>query len=296
MTIFEPITGRYVTVNGARTYFDEAGKGTPIVCIHPGATDSRIYRHLLPLLAERGFRAIAPDLPGHCRSYPAQWRPGTSIHDHAEFVQAFVRTVLPGISPFVVGVSVGGLAALDLAAHHGENYQGVIAMQAASWTPLSAEAAALLTGRTSAPDVGWTDHLEHAAVTAASKSLTTEQKTELRWLQRSTSQQACEFDGQAWASHDLRGRLGDVRCPVLLVHGTDDPFVQGELVDGTVAEIGSSAQLLRVPGIGHYPPFENPQRVAHIVEAFVRKLTAKDNHENLISQIRTHLGSHPGTS
>ncbi|MEU7640064.1 alpha/beta hydrolase [Streptomyces sp. NPDC039016] len=81
-------------VNGARTYFDEAGEGVPIVCIHPGATGSRIYRHLLPLLAARGYRASAPDLPWHCRSYPAQWRPGNSIHDHAEFVHACVRTVL----------------------------------------------------------------------------------------------------------------------------------------------------------------------------------------------------------
>ncbi|AKA08494.1 hypothetical protein SAZ_05450 [Streptomyces noursei ZPM] len=277
MTVFEPITGRYVAVNGARTYFDEAGEGIPIVCIHPGATDSRIYRHLLPLLAERGYRAIAPDLPGHCRSYPAQWQPGSSIHDHAEFVHAFVRTVLPGVSPFVLGASVGGLTALDLAAHHGAGYRGVVAMQAASWTPLSAEAAALLAGRTSAPDAGWTDHLEYAAVTSASKKLTVEQETELRWLQRSTSQQAGQLDGQAWASHDLRGRLGDVRCPVLLVQGTDEFFVQDELVDDTVAEMGPAAQLLRVPDIGHYPPLENPEWVAQVADTFVMQLTATAN-------------------
>lgn len=228
-------------------------EGIPIVCIHPGATDSRVFRHLLPLLAERGYRAIAPDLPGHCRSYPVQWQPGTSIHDHAEFVHAFARTVLPGISPFVLGASVGGLSALDLAAHHGDSYRGIVAMQAASWTPLPAEAAALLAGRTRAPDAGWTDHLEYAAVASASKKLTSAQEVELRWLQRSTAQQAGQFDGQAWASHDLRGRLGDVRCPVLLVQGTDDFFVQDQLVDDTVAEMGSVARLLRVPDIGHYP-------------------------------------------
>ncbi|MGA6152135.1 alpha/beta fold hydrolase [Stenotrophomonas sp. NPDC087984] len=273
MTIFEPITGRYVTVNGARTYFDEAGEGTPIVLIHPGATDSRVYRHLLPLLAERGYRAIAPDLPGHCRSYPAQWKPGTSIHDHAEFVDAFVKTVLTGESPFVLGASVGGLTALDLAAHHGERYRGVISMQAASWTPLSAEAAALLAGQTAAPDAGWTDHLEHAAVASASRKLTSEQEIELRWLQRSTSQQAGKFDGKAWASHDLRGRLGDVRCPVLIVQGTDDFLVQDELVDDTVAEMGSVARLLRVPDIGHYPPFENPEWAAQVADDFVKTVT-----------------------
>lgn len=147
-------------------------------------------------------------------------------------------------------------------------------MQAASWTPLSAEAAALLAGRKSAPDAGWTDHLEYAAVTSASKKLTAEQETELRWLQRSTSQQAGQFDGQAWASHDLRGRLGDVRCPVLLVQGTDDFFVQDELVDDTVAEMGSAAQLLRVSDIGHYPPLENPEWVAQVADTFAKQLTA----------------------
>lgn len=270
MATLEPITGHYVKINGARTYFDEAGTGIPIVCVHPGATDSRIYRHLLPLLADLGYRVLAPDLPGHCRSYPANWAPSSTIHGHAEFVHDFVKAVLPGQRPFVIGASVGGITVLDLAANHSESYQAMVAMQAASWTPVPQDAAALLKGPAELQSEGWTAHIEEVALTSASKLLTEEQKVELRWLQRSTPQTSGALDGQAWSSHDIRGQLGNVKCPILLVQGTDDFFVLDECVDQTLIEIGSSAELLRLPGIGHYPPFENPELIARIVHEFIR--------------------------
>lgn len=271
MTPIEPITGHYVVVNGARTYFDEVGTGTPVVCVHPGATDSRIYRHFLPLLADHGYRVLAPDLPGHCRSYPANWTPSSTIHGHAEFVHDFVKAVLPNQRPFVIGASVGGVTVLDLAANHSESYQALVAMQAASWTPVTDDAAALLKGPAELQFAGWTAHIEEAALTSASKLLTEEQKVELRWLQRSVPQTSGALDGQAWSSHDIRGQLGNVRCPVLLVQGTDDFFVLDDLVDQTLVEIGSSAELLRLPDIGHYPPFENPKLIAQIVHDFFQR-------------------------
>ncbi len=89
MEPLEEITGRYVSVGGTRTFFDEIGTGTPIICVHTAGSDSREYRYLLPLLAKSGMRAIAVDLPGHSRSYPVGWRPTQTIHEHAEFVFQF---------------------------------------------------------------------------------------------------------------------------------------------------------------------------------------------------------------
>jgi hypothetical protein len=48
---FDPIVGRYVyvEVEGVRNrvYFEEAGTGSPLVCLHTAGADSRQYRHLL---------------------------------------------------------------------------------------------------------------------------------------------------------------------------------------------------------------------------------------------------------
>src|ERR1043166_851617 len=75
MPEFEPIVGRYFTVDidGAahRIFAEEAGAGTPLLCLHTAGADSRQYRHVLndPEATSR-FRVIAFDLPYHGRSTP----------------------------------------------------------------------------------------------------------------------------------------------------------------------------------------------------------------------------------
>ena len=62
----EPITGRYVhlSVDGAthRIYFEEAGSGIPLLCLHTAGAHSSQYRHLMcdPDVTGR-FRVIAFD-------------------------------------------------------------------------------------------------------------------------------------------------------------------------------------------------------------------------------------------
>ena len=47
----EPIVGRYVTLEVAgrrcRVYFEEAGQGIPLVCLHTPGADGRQYRHMM---------------------------------------------------------------------------------------------------------------------------------------------------------------------------------------------------------------------------------------------------------
>ena len=74
MTI-EPITGRYLHLDAAgasyRIYFEEAGQGIPLLCLHTAGADSRQYRHLMTDAAITSrFRVIAFDLPYHGRSNP----------------------------------------------------------------------------------------------------------------------------------------------------------------------------------------------------------------------------------
>ena len=47
----EPIVGRYFTTEIAgercRVYFEEAGAGIPLVCLHTAGADARQFRHLM---------------------------------------------------------------------------------------------------------------------------------------------------------------------------------------------------------------------------------------------------------
>jgi pimeloyl-ACP methyl ester carboxylesterase len=56
--------GREFEAGGVRSFVREQGSGDPVVLMHGVPVSSFVYRKLLPLLVERGLRAVAFDLPG----------------------------------------------------------------------------------------------------------------------------------------------------------------------------------------------------------------------------------------
>jgi len=52
-----------VKVDGVELFYLSAGAGPAVVLIHGFAETSRVWKHVIPVLAQR-FRVIAPDLPG----------------------------------------------------------------------------------------------------------------------------------------------------------------------------------------------------------------------------------------
>jgi hypothetical protein len=70
MAVIEPIEGRYVylTIQGIeyRVYFEEAGKGIPIICQHSAGSLGLEWRHMLidPDIISR-YHVIVADLPYH---------------------------------------------------------------------------------------------------------------------------------------------------------------------------------------------------------------------------------------
>lgn len=72
------------------------------VLLHGMSASSRVFHRLGPALADRGFRVVAPDLPGHGRSAPD---PHASIESFADAVLASV----PARPQLAVGHSMGGM-------------------------------------------------------------------------------------------------------------------------------------------------------------------------------------------
>ena len=56
--------GRAFVAGGVRSFVREQGQGDPIVLFHGLPASSFLYRKVIPRLAERGYRALALDLPG----------------------------------------------------------------------------------------------------------------------------------------------------------------------------------------------------------------------------------------
>jgi pimeloyl-ACP methyl ester carboxylesterase len=57
-----------IEVNGTSLYVEQHGDGEPVLLLHGWPDSARLWRHQVPVLAERGFRVITPDLRGLGRS------------------------------------------------------------------------------------------------------------------------------------------------------------------------------------------------------------------------------------
>jgi pimeloyl-ACP methyl ester carboxylesterase len=88
--------------------FDAGGSGPPVVLLHAGVADRRMWTGLLPALAER-FHVLAPDLPGYGQ---APLSPG-SYSNVAEVLAFLDDQDLRSVA--LVGASFGGRVALEVA-------------------------------------------------------------------------------------------------------------------------------------------------------------------------------------
>lgn len=57
-------SGKYVTVDGIRTFALNYGRGEAVLCVHGVPTSSFLYRKVLTSLAKKGYRGVSVDLPG----------------------------------------------------------------------------------------------------------------------------------------------------------------------------------------------------------------------------------------
>lgn len=58
-----PIASRTANIDGLQLHYLTAGHGSAVILLHGYAETSRMWRPIIPLLAEK-FTVIAPDLPG----------------------------------------------------------------------------------------------------------------------------------------------------------------------------------------------------------------------------------------
>ncbi|MFF4378398.1 alpha/beta fold hydrolase [Kitasatospora sp. NPDC001547] len=104
--------------HGRLAYLD-AGSGEPLVLLHGGLLDHRSWADQLPALLPE-HRVIAPDTRGHGASDNAR-RPFRPADDLADLLRHL------GLGPVtVVGLSMGGTIALDLALEHPELVRALV--------------------------------------------------------------------------------------------------------------------------------------------------------------------------
>ncbi len=99
-----------VTANSIDFHYIEQGSGPLVLCLHGFPDNAYTYRYLLPVLAEAGFRGVAPFM----RGYSPTGKPPDDRYDSILLGQdaAALIAALGANEAFVVGHDWGGLATL----------------------------------------------------------------------------------------------------------------------------------------------------------------------------------------
>jgi len=261
----EPVTGSYVRFDfegrALRVYFEEAGQGIPLLCLHTAGSDTRQFRGLMnDARVTRRFRVIAFDLPWHGKSSPPE---GWQIEQYrltsaayTGLILAFMRAV--GLEkPVVMGCSIGGRICLDLALAHAAQFRAIIGLQSAANTPRYY-------------DPAWLAHPEvngQVASAATVMGLMCPESPEAeRWetLWHYMQGGPGVFSGDLYfyqVDGDFRGRVKDIDtsvAPYYFLTGEYDYSCSPEDTQETAASIkGAKVRIMKK--LGHFPMSENPQ-------------------------------------
>lgn len=254
------IIGRYITVNGSRTYYEEAGEGPAIVCLHAASQDAMMYRHVLEELSD-SYRVIALDAPGHCKSHPPVGGLFTSITQHAEFNEAFME-VLGLERPAIIGCSFAGNQVLELAARRPGAYSAIVSSEGADYTPTVSDFFL---------DMMRTDG--HQIVDAWCQSMIgdrtpADRSEDVVWQIQRNPAEVMVSDLIGYGHFDKRDDMGRITDPVLLLRGDADWLVSQEQVEATASRINGS-RIALLEGTGHYPMIENPVEFNQAVREFL---------------------------
>ncbi|HYM31229.1 MAG TPA: alpha/beta hydrolase [Candidatus Cybelea sp.] len=269
--VIENVTGRYMrlAIEGRphRVYFEEAGAGIPLLCLHTAGSDGRQFRAVLNDTAvTRRFRVIAFDLPYHGKSSPP---PGFQNEIYTLTTDRYVNTVMAVKRalrldrPVVMGCSIGGRAVLHLALRHGDEFRAGIGLQSALYAEPGNRYGSDMS-QLHRPDV---DGAEVGAASVASLIAPQSPDTE-RWETLWHYMQAGPgiFMGDLnyyFADGDMRNGMARAidtkKCPLYLLSGEYDVSAKPEMGADLARQVNATHfEVMRE--MGHFPMSENPER------------------------------------
>ncbi len=262
----------YRTIGGALAFVEEFGHGPSVLCLHTAGQSGVQWRHAAPALAERGWRVLVPDLPGHGRSEPALDGPVRDLRRYGAWCAELLQVMAPD-RPAVIGCSIGGKIALDLACRMGGALRGVVAMAAdAGLDPPAAHAFARAMEReledSAAPSRGDRTFLGTLAVLG--RSVPDARRQLIAAMHRREDPVITNSDLIGWATFDRWADLPAIACPVHLVVGKDDLWMSPPRVERTAAQIPGGRYTL-LEDIGHYP-MEEMETIADRLDAWLREM------------------------
>ncbi len=238
-------------------YADPNPSGNPVVLLlHGLGATSDSWAAQVPVLVEAGYRVIAPDARGFGRS---TYRGHTSVPAMAADMAELLRR-LEISSAHVVGISMGGTLALQLALDHSTYVQSLLL--ANTFAKLRPDALS-----------GWlyfalrlllvhTLGLEAQARAVVRRIFPRENQDHLR---EALVEQIMQADPRGYRAtmraltrFNIEGRLAEIGVPTLVITGEKDTTVQPKNQRALAALIPGARQMV-IPEAGHAVIVDQPQ-------------------------------------
>jgi 3-oxoadipate enol-lactonase len=245
-------------VNGAALHYTVTGPAeAPVVLLlHGLGSSGDDWAPQVAALADR-YRVLAVDLPGHHRSPRA--RGTASIPRMAAAVGALLdRLAIERVH--VVGLSLGGCVALALALSTPERVRSLVVVNAFARVRPAGIRGALRGARRLV--LAMVAPMRWVAASVAREAFPDAEHTALR--EAATARLAANARRSyltclgALLRFDVRGRLGEIRCPTLIVAGARDttvPLAAKELLARAIPD----ARLQVIGDSGHVTHIDRPE-------------------------------------
>ena len=265
-----PRTAGTAAVNGAELYYEVAGEGEPLVLVHAGIADGRMWDGQIDAFAER-YCVIRPDLRGFGRSPVVE---GSYSH-HAD-LRALLDVLEVDRAAFV-GCSMGGGAVLDFALENPGRAGALVLVGSAvggfefdgappeEWDELVAADEAGDLERVSELEVRmWVDGPRRGpdAVDPAVRDLVREMNL------IALKNEATQFGEEQEPDVPAASRLSGIQVPTLVLVGDEDrtrTLAAADLLGRALPD----ARKRAMSGTAHLPNMERPEEFNRLVLDFL---------------------------
>lgn len=253
-------------VEGVRLAYDVEGAGEPLLLIQ-GLGYGRHGWGPAPGLLASTFRVVVFDSRGFGDSDKPQ-----GPYTTAQLAQDALAVLdAAGIDEaHVIGISLGGMVAQELVLAQPDRVRSLVLCSTTpggpTAFPMPEQTVALMSGL---PELDPLDALRLFVVNALSPDPPAGLVDEIVAYRAANPP-----DGAGWyalagagATHDAAARLGEIRVPTLVTHGTADNVVDvrnARLLADTIPD----ARLELFEGVGHLLPWERPREFAALVKEF----------------------------
>ncbi len=256
-------------LNGWRYAYSDDGSGPPIVLLHGLEMDRSLFDHQVEALRDR-YRVVTIDAPGHGES--ALVPLGIDFYGYADMVAGVADQL--GIGPAVWGgQSMGGFTILRLALKDPDRVRGLILIdtQAHSEDP---DKLAQYEAFLSVSMEGVTEDLANVLMLILfSQTYASKPESDV-WRKKLL---AIDVPGAhamiraVFDRDDVHGRLGEMRCPAVVIHGEEDVAIEWQRGEELARDL-ADASFVKVPDAGHASVWEQPGPVTDAMNDFLKRI------------------------